>query len=75
MFDYIPFPVFTHTTGMAHFQLIRVNNSFAAATDFSNWHFVLSEDGTLVSKHVRDALLIFVLIETVCLVGVTNGVF
>lgn len=36
---------------------------------------MLPEDGTLVSKHVRDALLIFVLIETVRLVGVTNGVF
>jgi len=21
VFDYIPFPVFTHTTGMTHFQL------------------------------------------------------
>jgi hypothetical protein len=39
------------------------------AIDFSNWLFVLSQDGTLVSKHVRDALLIFVLIETVRLFG------
>jgi len=25
MFDYIPFPIFTHTTGMTHFQVPREN--------------------------------------------------
>ena len=25
MFDYIPFPVFIYTTGMAHFQVLRHN--------------------------------------------------
>jgi hypothetical protein len=57
--------------------LINVNNEVAAAWRtiqaaavhyqlfFENWHFVLSEDGTVVPKHVRDVLLTCVLIKTV----------
>ena len=45
------------------------------AIDFYSWHFVHSEDGILVSKHARDAHVIFVLTETGQLVGVINGVF
>ena len=47
---------------------IRKNQSFYV------WQLVLPQDGTLVLKHVGDAPLIFVLIRTVYLLGVTNGV-
>jgi hypothetical protein len=39
-------------------------NSFPEATGFQNRHFVLPEDGTLISKHVGDAHLMFVIIKT-----------
>jgi hypothetical protein len=48
-------------------------NSFPEATGFLNRHFVLPEDGTLMSKHVGDAHLMFVLIKTY-LVGIINSV-
>jgi hypothetical protein len=37
-------------------------------------YFVLPEDGTLVPKHVEGAALKLLLIKTVLLVGVINGV-
>jgi len=37
-------------------------------------HFVLPKDDTLVPKHVGDAALKLLLIKTVLLVGVINGV-
>ena len=41
---------------------------------YKNWRFVLPENGTAVPKHVGYAPLKFVLIKTVHLVGVTDGV-
>ena len=29
MFDYVPFPVFTHTTGMTHFQVDGLSDVMA----------------------------------------------
>jgi hypothetical protein len=46
----------------------RKNQSFYV------WQLLLPQDGTLVPKHVGDAPLMFVLIRTVYLFGVTNGV-
>jgi hypothetical protein len=36
---------------------------------FKDWNFVVPEDDTLVSKHVVDTPLTFVLIKAVYLVG------
>jgi hypothetical protein len=49
---------------MTHFGLPRVKSLYC----------VLPEDGILVTKHVRDASLILVLIKTVHFIGVAHGV-
>jgi hypothetical protein len=40
---------------------------------FKNWHCILPEDGPCVPKHVGEAQLKFLLINTVHLIGKTNG--
>jgi len=38
-----------------------------------DWHCVLPEDGTHVTKHNVQAHLMFVLIKNVHIVGISNG--
>jgi len=51
-----------------------INNSFPSSNSSLRMAFFLPADGTLVPKHVADKSLMFLLTETVYLVGAINGV-
>jgi len=48
--------------------------AFQVTIRLEEWHFALPADGTLVPERVADAPLMFVLTETMYLVGAINGV-